>query len=247
MTYITLTDANFNSATADAAALILISTGSDKLRGDFKTAFSKAADEEAGIVFAQVDPERNRALAGRFEYQNKSLLIGSYRGEVVLRRSRPWASDLPDFIRQLQDALAADAPPEAEPPIDEEPKQAPLDKPVNATDATFENEVILASHEQPVLVDFWAEWCGPCRMVAPILEKLASEFAGQIRVVKVDTDANPGLSQAFQIRSIPTIAVFKAGKLIFMQPGALPEPSFRQLIQQAIEVEVPADEAAASA
>ena len=163
----------------------------------------------------------------------------------MLRRSRPWASDLPDFIRQLQDALAADAPPEAEPPVEDKPKHAPLDKPVNATDATFENEVILASHEQPVLVDFWAEWCGPCRMVAPILEKLASEFAGEIRVVKVDTDANPGLSQAFQIRSIPTIAVFKAGKLIFMQPGALPEPSFRQLIQQAIEVEVPADEAAA--
>lgn len=109
----------------------------------------------------------------------------------------------------------------------------------------FQSEVL--DSETPVLVDFWAEWCGPCRMVAPILDKLAGEYAGQIRVVKVDTDANPALSQLFQIRSIPTIAVFKAGKLIFMQPGALQEPHFRQLIQQAIEVEVPADEAAASA
>ena len=83
-------------------------------------------------------------------------------------------------------------------------------------------------------------------MVGPILEQLAGEFAGQVRVVKVDTDANPGLSQAFQIKSIPTIAMFKAGKLIFMQPGALQEPQFRQLIEQAIALEVPADEAASA-
>ena len=245
MTLITLTDANYAAKTAYAAALVLITTGSDKLRGDFKTAFTKAADEEDGILFAQVDPERSRALAQRFDYQDIALLIGSYRGEVTLRRSRPWASDLPDFIRQLQDALAADAPPDADPVAEEKPKRSLLDKPMDVTDASFEQEAILASHEMPVLVDFWAEWCGPCRMVAPILEKLAAEFAGQIRVVKVDTDQNPALSQAFQIRSIPTIAVFKQGKLIFMQPGALPEPSFRQLIQQAIELEVPADEAPA--
>ncbi len=243
----TLTDANFNTATANAAALILISTGNDKLRSDFKTAFVKAADEEQDVLLAQVNPDSNDGLAQRFDYQNKSLLIGWYRGEVLVRRSRPWASDLPDFIRQLQDALSADAPPVAEDEVVEEEQAVILAKPMDVTDASFEQEAILASHELPILVDFWAEWCGPCRMVSPILEKLAAEFAGQIRVVKVDTDQNPGLSQMFQIRSIPTIAVFKSGKLIFMQPGALQEPQFRQLIQQAIDVEVPADEAQAQA
>ena len=80
----------------------------------------------------------------------------------------------------------------------------------HATDANFE-ELVLKS-ERPVVVDFWAAWCGPCRMVAPELEKLAEKYDGAVDVVKVDVDANPALSQAFNILSIPTIAFFQPGK-----------------------------------
>jgi thioredoxin 1 len=78
------------------------------------------------------------------------------------------------------------------------------------TDATFE-EVVLHS-DVPVVVDFWAAWCGPCRLVAPEMEKLAAKYDGIVDVVKVDVDANPGLSRAFNIMSIPTIAFFAPGK-----------------------------------
>jgi len=78
------------------------------------------------------------------------------------------------------------------------------------TDATFEQEVL--HNDKPVVVDFWATWCGPCKMVAPEMEKIAAKYDGKVDVVKVDVDANPGLSQAFNIMSIPTIAFFAPGK-----------------------------------
>ena len=80
----------------------------------------------------------------------------------------------------------------------------------NATDETFEALVI--SNERPVVVDFWAEWCGPCKQVAPELEKLATKYEGKVDVVKVDVDANASVSGAFNIMSIPTIAYFAPGK-----------------------------------
>ena len=80
----------------------------------------------------------------------------------------------------------------------------------HATDATFEDVVL--HNDKPVVVDFWAAWCGPCKLVAPEMEKIASKYEGSIDVVKVDVDANPGLSRAFNILSIPTIAFFAPGK-----------------------------------
>ncbi len=79
-----------------------------------------------------------------------------------------------------------------------------------ATDATFEELVL--KNDKPVIVDFWAAWCGPCKMVAPEMEKIAQKYAGAVDVVKVDVDANPGLSRAFNIMSIPTIAFFQPGQ-----------------------------------
>jgi thioredoxin 1 len=93
----------------------------------------------------------------------------------------------------------------------------------DVTDATFEQEVLKST--TPVLVDFWAEWCGPCRAVSPILDQIAAENPGKIRLVKVDVDANPEVSMKYQITSIPAMKVYQGGEVVKTVIGAMPKPA----------------------
>ena len=109
-----------------------------------------------------------------------------------------------------------------------------ISEPVHVTDASFE-KVVLQS-ELPVMVDFWAPWCGPCRMVAPILNKLAKEYAGKILVTKVNTDDNPDWATKFGVQGIPTMLFVNDGKIAHRQVGALPEGMIREILEQFLEV-----------
>src|SRR5262245_26390588 len=91
------------------------------------------------------------------------------------------------------------------------------------TDESFEQEVL--NSEVPVLVDFWAAWCGPCRMIAPTVDQLAVEYAGKLKVVKVDVDQNPDISGRLGVLSIPTLMVFKGGQMVDRIMGAMPKPA----------------------
>lgn len=112
-----------------------------------------------------------------------------------------------------------------------------IDEPVHVTDAAFEKTVLQSSI--PVIVDFWAPWCGPCKMVAPTLDKLAKEYSGKLLVAKVNTDENAEWAGRYGVQGIPTMLFISGGKIVHRQVGALPEPVLRTVVTQFMEIAKP--------
>ena len=103
---------------------------------------------------------------------------------------------------------------------------------INVTDSTFEQEVL--SSEIPVLLDYWAEWCGPCKMIAPILNDIADEYSGKIKVAKLNIDENPGIPAKFGVRGIPTLMIFKSGSIEATKVGAMSKSQLSAFIDSTI-------------
>ena len=211
---------------------------------DLRKALEKAAaDYQRELAVVMVDTNACPMAKTRFDVEKHPVLVGWHNGESVKRRARPWASDVVGFADVLKTLAPAPANLTSNVSQTEDTAKSGKElkvnnKPVHVTDATFEQEVL--NSELPVLVDFWAAWCGPCRMVAPILDKLAGEFAGKVKIAKVDVDANPGVSGAFQIMSIPTLMFVKQGKIVGQAAGAAPEAALRDALNQLVNLQIPA-------
>ena len=115
----------------------------------------------------------------------------------------------------------------------EESKTSDIDNVTHVTDETFESKVL--KNKLPVLVDFWAPWCGPCRMVAPVVDEIGKQYQGQIKVYKVNTDDNPNIASKYGIRSIPTLMIFKQGERVDMVVGAVPKTTLANTIEKYLD------------
>ena len=104
--------------------------------------------------------------------------------------------------------------------------------PIDVTDATFEDEVVKS--DRPVLVDFWADWCAPCKIIAPLVEELAEEFEGKVKFTKLDVDSNPKTATSYGIRGIPTLLIFNGGQPVDQVVGAVPKSVLKRRLEQAV-------------
>jgi thioredoxin 1 len=104
--------------------------------------------------------------------------------------------------------------------------------PIAVTDATFQKEVL--ESDQPTIVDFWASWCGPCRMIAPVFEELSSQYSGKVKFAKVNVDENPKIPANYGVRGIPTLIMFKEGKVVDQVVGAVPKNQLENIVKKVL-------------
>jgi thioredoxin 1 len=197
-----------------------------------KEGMNRLAREQAGrLLVVEVPAGDNPASVSRFQIDRLPAVVAVRGGQVVSKAGGISATELDRHVAFLLGKGPRPAPTEA--------AEAPSAQhgggsaqPYVVTDATFEQDVLRSP--QPVLVDFWAPWCGPCRIVAPVIEKLAQEMAGRLRVAKVNVDENPFTAQRFGIQGIPTMLIVKNGQVADRWVGALPEPALRGRVGAAL-------------
>ncbi len=224
-TPITTTDQSIDRVLGTELPVLLVAVGGS-LKRRVQHTMKKLAEAYAGqMLVVKIQIDENPQTAKRFELNGGGVL--SFRNGAEIGRTKGTPNE--SVLQEHAAFLVQDGPEPTDRTAEGAPAQA---APIPVTDATFERDVI--QNDMPVLVDFWAPWCGPCRMIAPTVEKLASEYAGRLHVAKVNTDENPRWAQHYQIRGIPTLLLFKGGEVIDRLVGMQPEPMLRAAVERAL-------------
>jgi thioredoxin 1 len=200
---------------------LLLTLSRNGLNPALQSALEDVARADAGrLLIARLNTTENPAAARRFGAQGDLMLIAWKNGAEQVRLADP----APAQVRAAADYVLGNG---SAPRVTQAP---PADAhPITVSEADFEQEVLRRA--EPVIVDFWAPWCGPCRMIAPTLEKLAREYAGKVRIAKLNVDENQELSMRYDVQGIPYLVMFKGGKPVRRIVGAHPEPSLRSFIE----------------
>jgi thioredoxin 1 len=191
-----------------------------RLPSSLEESMGKMAAHYAGdLLLVKADLSQNPALKARYGVAEGPAVVAIREGQVVSKGD----SLTPDLLRAHVEHLLGKGPA----PTASQARKASKrpGEPVVVTDSDFDRGVIQA--DLPVLVDFWAPWCGPCRMVEPIVARLAREAAGELRVAKLNVDENPRIAARYGIRGIPSMMIFERGQVIDQWTGALPEGQLR--------------------
>jgi thioredoxin 1 len=196
---------------------------------DLADSLDKLARKHAGdLLVVKVPLKDNPLSAARFQVRRAPAVVTLRQGKSYSKAENISARQVEQHVAYL---LGLGPRPEAPTSARQDrasgrPSPAAWEnRPTAVTDSTFDQEVLRSP--QPVMVDFWAPWCGPCRMVEPVLDKFAREYGGRLRVAKVNVDENPHLSQRYNVTGIPTMLVVKNGQIVDRWTGALPEPAMR--------------------
>ncbi len=202
-----------------------------------KAVMDRLAGENAGkILVAQVQTPDNPAVTRRYQVTQTPAVAAVRDGQMIAKAEATSPSDLEKYAAYLlgkgprPEPVRQSPPPQtAGPASSPAGAPGPAGRPQVVTDATFDRDVMRSP--LPVLVDFWAPWCGPCRIVEPTVEKLAREYSAKARIFKMNVDENPQISQRFSIMSIPTMMVVKNGRIVDRWVGALPEQALRARVE----------------
>jgi thioredoxin 1 len=242
---LTTNDLSLNRLLAVRLPIMLIFIDQND-HSDVQQELRELAEKFAGqLLIAKISVKENPESTHRYQIQQAPAVIGVKDGEVIAKGEGISASVLPNYARFLtgkgpkpnhQPDTARGSTGFASQSNGNDPyRKTAVGKPIPVSDYSFDKEVMHSSI--PVLVDFWAPWCGPCRMTEPILEKLASELHGKLTIVKVNVDESPQLSNRYGIQSIPTMMLLKNGNVIDRWMGALPETALRSRLSRIVNLD----------